>query len=394
MRDRVLMVHGIWTKGAWQDEVARVFKPHFDCICIKYPHYRWFGPLALILEPYVLLILALVVVVFHKWPVASYVEYALYGLLLVAAYLATYLRRSRAFNTVLTQASPYAQRRFQQETHLIAHSLGTYLIGRALRARPEFHLGRVVLVGCVLPRSFAWSQLRAVGVKNTPKCLAVRNEIARKDVVVCLAWLMSWLIRGLGIAGFAGFKGSTALIHTVQDPSQPCPSCPAAMALVHNVLAKELGHSGTFVGTGYAEAFWMVFFWDIEPPEYADFIDLCNTAAGLEREWSPASRAAGHVDPRLVNIEAQLHSRKWRWCGGKFGDYVAQEVQSRFPISGQALQDSVGLAVHGTWLVVLQAMEAWQLRVQQGFPDDPASDAVIAWLNPKEAVRRAVAVRL
>jgi len=389
MRDSVLMVHGVWSNGAWHKEVAWVYKPHFrECISIKYPQYRWFGPLALILEPYVVVVLVLVVVVLYKWPVAGYFKIALYGFLLIVAYLATYLRRTRAFNTVLRQASPYAQRPFQPQTHLIAHSLGTYLMGRALRDRPEFHLGRVVLVGCVIPRSFAWSELRA-------KCLAVRNELARKDVVVYLAWLMSWLIRGLGISGFSGFNGPPDLIHDVENPSQVCTSCPTPTVLVHNMLARALGHSGTFVGTGYAEAFWLLFFWGIEPPEYAEFIDLCNAAAGLEREWSTVSRAAGHEDPRLIEIKARLRNRIWRWCSGTFGDYVAQEVQSRFPTSGEPLQFSVGLAITGTWQLVRQGMEARLLRIdrkRQGLPDDPAVELATAWLNPKEAVRRAVAL--
>lgn len=389
MRDSILMVHGVWSNGAWHEDVAWVYKPHFrQCISIKYPHYRWFGPLALIMEPYVVLVLAIVTVVLNKWPVTRYVQFGLYGFILIAAYLATYLRRSLAFNTVLRQAGSYAQRLDQEQTHLIAHSLGTYLIGRALLKRPEFYLGRVVLVGCVLPRKFAWSEVRT-------KCLAVRNELARKDFVVYLAWLMSWLIRGLGIGGFSGFKGPPDLVHDVNDISQVCPSCPTQIALIHNLLAKELGHTGTFVGTGYAEAFWLLFFWGIEPPEYAEFIDLCNAAAGLEREWSAVYRKKGHVDARLVKIEAQLHTRTWRWCGGTFGDYVAQEVQGRFPASGASLQESVRLAIQGTWQLVRQGMEARLLRTdrkRQGLPDDPAAELATAWLNPKEAVRRAVAL--
>ena len=85
----------------------------------------------------------------------------------------------------------------------------------------------------------------------------------------------------------------------------------------------------------------------------------------------------------------------WRWCGGTFGDYVGQEVQSRFSTSGESLQFSVGLAITGTWQLVRQGMEARLLRIdrkRQGLPDDPAVELATAWLNPKEAVRRAVAL--
>src|SRR5438552_2261476 len=145
MRDRVLMVHGIWTKGAWQEDVAWVYAPHFDCIVIKYPYYRWLGPLNLILEPYVLIVIGVVLVAMYWWRVSSHTQIWLIGFLLFAAYLSTYVRRTCAFNKILNEAGPYAQPQSQSQTHLIAHSLGTYLTGRALRTRAEFYLGRIVL---------------------------------------------------------------------------------------------------------------------------------------------------------------------------------------------------------------------------------------------------------
>ncbi len=395
MRERLLTVHGIWTKGAWQEEVARVFAPHFDCISVKYPQYRLLGPLNLVLEPYVLVVLGLLLLALHIWHASDWVWDALICFLLIVAYFATYLRRTRAFHTVLGQASRYAQRPYQSQTHLIAHSLGTYLTGRALRTRSEFHVGRIVFVGCVLPRPFPWLTLRAVGVNTAYKFLEVRNELARRDIVVCMAWLMSWLIRGLGVSGFGGFRGPPTLIHNVEDPGRPCTTCHAHGAVIHNVVSKHLGHSGTFVGSGYAEAFWLPFLWGIEPPEYQDFLQYCNLAAALEREWSMTARATGYVDPRLVIIETRLRNENWRWTAGTFGAYVEQEVLSRYRASGQPLNQSVSLAVRGTWRSVMLALEARQTRedrFRRRLPADPVVDATIAWLNPREAVRRAVAL--
>src|SRR6266478_6534067 len=56
IRERVLTIHGIESSGDWQED-ARAFAPHFACKTIKYPHYRWLGPLMLLLEPYVFLVL-------------------------------------------------------------------------------------------------------------------------------------------------------------------------------------------------------------------------------------------------------------------------------------------------------------------------------------------------
>lgn len=397
MRDCLLTVHGIWTKGPWQEEVARIFAPHFDCISIKYPQYRWLGPVNLLLEPYVVVVLGLLLVVLRKWITADRAWDPVIVCSLIAAYSMTFLRRTRAFKTILANTSPYASRFHQSHTHVIAHSLGTYLIGRALRTRSDFHLGRIVLVGCVLPRAFAWSTLRAVGVSKTSRFLAVRNEVARKDIVVCMAWSMSWLIYGLGIAGFLGFKGPPELVHKVESPAQPCTQCHKQMAIVHNVVSRDLGHSDTFVGSGYAETFWLPFLWGIEPAEYHDFIQYCKLAGGLEREWSSKARAAGYIDPRLVKVENEFRRKSWQWCSGSFGAYVEQEVHSRYPVSGEPLNQSVSLAVRGTWQSVVLALEAWQVREERfrdGLPGDSEMEGRIAWLNPRKAVRRAVALLL
>jgi len=393
MRNYVLLVHGIWTKGSWQEEVAWHYAPHFECIVIKYPYYRWLGPLNLILEPYVLLIMAVPLAAMHTWPVFNDIRIGLVSFLLFAAYLATYVRRTCAFNKILNMAGPYAQLQNQSHTHLIAHSLGTYLTGRALRTRSDFYLGRIVLVGCVLPRRFPWSTF-GPGGNNTSKYLAVRNERARRDIVVWIAWCMSWLIRGLGIAGYRGFRRSQDLVHDVSNPWQVCPACIDRTALIHNVES-SLGHSGTFVSSGYAEAFWLPFLWGIEPSEYVKFVNLCKLAAALDREWTPASQRAGHVDPRLVVIEAQLRNASWQWTGGEFGNFVKREVESRFPSSRLSSEQFVALAIRGTWQLVTNAMEARLARLdrrRRNAKEDPAADVAIAWLNPEQAVRRAVAL--
>jgi len=395
MRERVLTVHGIWTSGKWQQVVASVFDPHFECIAIKYRHYRWLGPLCLVLEPYVLLVLGLTLLSFRRWPVSHCARITAIILLLVVAYLATYVRRYFAFSTFLKQTGDYARPAKQTQTHIIAHSLGTYLTGRALQTRNDFHIGRVVLVGCVLPRRFPWQKLRAVGTADDQyRYLNVRNDLARKDLVVYTAWLMSWLVRGLGLAGFAGFKGSSTLIHDPEDPTKPCSQCPCDTVRIHNVLSKHLGHSGTFVSSMHAEVFWLPFLWGIDPSEYADFLRLCNAAAALDREWTDDAWKTGYVDKRLIDIEKRLRELRWG-STGTFEDSVLKEVLSRYRPDTEELDDLTALAVRGVWQSVRQAMQAWDnrdKRRKQKLPNDPTSDAAIAWLNPYEAMRRSVAL--
>jgi pimeloyl-ACP methyl ester carboxylesterase len=417
--ERILTIHGIETSGDWQDELARAFAPHFACTSIKYPHYRWLGALKLILEPYVLVVLGLVTVaLFYESQPFGWVRFWALTVLFLAAYLATYLRRTLAFNRAYRQASDFARADSQQRTHLIAHSLGTYLMGRALKSRPDVHVGRVVFVGCVLPRSFPWSALPTMTGDPPYRYLQVRNELGRKDVVVRLAWAMSWAIRGLGRAGFSGFVNSDDLVHTITSAEETCIMCPPKRALVHNVTGKHFGHSDAFVGSGYAETFWLPFLWGIEPREYQEFAKLCNLAAALERSWSSGARSAGHVDPRLREVEEKLLKKEWAWCDGPFGKFLAAELRSRFKVSDEELPGYIALAARGTWQAFnlgLEARVARQERIAKALNSgasaptksrltlrppiqstqidlmyDPATDEPITWLNPRIAIIRAV----
>ena len=419
IRERVLTIHGIESSGDWQEDVARAFAPHFACKTIKYPHYRWLGPLKLLLEPYVFLVLgatAAVVLFLKKY--SSLTGWIVFMSLFLIAYFASYWRRSCAFNHILKQVSLYAKPDDQSETHLIAHSLGTYLMGLALRKRANIHLGRIVLVGCVLPRSFPWKTLTALSGTGY-RFIDVRNEVGRKDIVVWSAWAMSWLIRGLGVAGLRGFKGEESFIHTLSTPGPSCPLGNSCSAKIHNMFSEYLGHSDAFVGSGYAEAFWLPYLWGIEPEEYQQFRLSCKLAAGLERPWSAGARAQGHVDPRLIAVENKLLGSSWRWCNGSFAQYVQQEVASKKNVTGQELDQLTALAARGVWQVIHLAAQARlnrqerlsvQLATRQttlaqkiGFDwrrhrvfsnaelvYDPTIDQIMEYLDPRSAVRWSV----
>ena len=419
IRERVLTIHGIQTSGDWQEDVARAFAPHFACKTIKYPHYRWLGPVKLLLEPYVFVVLgAIAATVLFLTNHASWIAWVVLATLVVISYLASYWRRSCAFNHVLNQVSVYAKPDDQSETHLIAHSLGTYLMGLALRKRSNIHLGRIVLVGCVLPRSFPWHTLTGLS-GSAYRFLDIRNEVGQRDSVVWCAWIMSWLIRGLGVAGLRGFRGEAAFVHTLSSPGLSCPQGNSCLAKIHNMLSQYLGHSDAFVGSGYAETFWLPYLWGIDPEEYQQFLLCCKLAAGLERPWSSSARAQGHVDPRLIAVENKLSASSWRWCNGSFERYVQQEVASKKNLSGPQLHQQTGLAVRGVWQVIHLAVQArlkrqerltaqlatrkksWAQKIgldwrrHRVFSDeelvyDPVADEMMEYLDPRSAVRWAV----
>jgi hypothetical protein len=392
-KDYVITVHGIWTAGKWQQDIAYVYAPHFECISVTYPQYRWLGPLDLVSEPPILALALAAWIIVHRLGYSTPRQILVCLPLLMGAYLASYYKRKRAFDVLLKQASPYVQ--VGQRTHIIAHSLGTYLIGRALSERHDFQAGRIVLVGCVLPVGFPWERFRAVGLNDALlKYVAVRNELATKDYVVWIAWIVSPIIRGLGRAGLAGFDQASGLVHNLIDPRGSCTKCQEKEGMIHNVTS-DLGHSDTFVNSGYAETFWLPFLWGIDPAEYADFIRFCNLAASLEREWTPVSRRVGHVDSRLIKIEKELRGRSWKFTNGTFEDFVLAEVLSRYPKPAKTdeLESLMASAVHGTWLAVMEGMKARQEREERrrsGQQRNLVAEDAIAWLNPFLAVRRAV----
>src|SRR5262249_41117906 len=90
------------------------------------------------------------------------------------------------------------------EFNVIAHSNGTYMLGRSLKKTPGMHFENVTLAGSVLPMRFPWDDLVA-----NEQVGRVRNDRANRDWPVALLCnaLRGLQMRDVGTAGFAGFKG-------------------------------------------------------------------------------------------------------------------------------------------------------------------------------------------
>lgn len=95
----------------------------------------------------------------------------------------------------------YVSRNPNVVIHVVAHSNGTFLLGRCMQAVPSMRFGRVALLGSVLPADFSWSRVRGRG-----QLQLVRNERSCRDAPVAL--LCSGL-RGLGMTdiGSSGYLG-------------------------------------------------------------------------------------------------------------------------------------------------------------------------------------------
>src|SRR6267378_6724321 len=102
---RVITIHGICTNGRWQERIAPVLWPHFKPASVKYPHYRWLGPLDMVLEPWILFpgILSLVLAA-RRGRLVGHWYWVAWAFLLVAAHWGTRFRQEKALESFLEQA--------------------------------------------------------------------------------------------------------------------------------------------------------------------------------------------------------------------------------------------------------------------------------------------------
>ena len=316
---KIVTVHGINTKGEWQDKVEGVFKPHFECVHIRYPHYRHLGASQLIFELHVLAFgLAITALVYWFTRPRTTAAWVVFALFLVLARICASRRREN----VVAYFSRQLQKRLEpgERAHLIAHSFGTYLIGRTLLKWKNTRFDSIILTGSVLSHRFGWEELKSRDFHSIKR---VRNEQGLKDLVAAAAVLFYGTIPNMGYAGYLGFKGDEELIHDNRDPNERCPLCkPKEIALVHNVRL-PIGHSDHFLTIGHALSFWLPYFWGIEPCEYQDWLDLCQEASEAEEQFGPVSRD-------LIRYENWISSTSWQWCDGlTLEKYVRAEALLR-----------------------------------------------------------------
>ena len=91
-----------------------------------------------------------------------------------------------------------------QEINFIAHSMGTYMLCRALEQDHSIKLNRVILCGTFLPRKFDWSK-----ILERNQVQAVLHQMASRDIWVRVA---TFFLRDGGPSGTLGFyRGDSAV---------------------------------------------------------------------------------------------------------------------------------------------------------------------------------------
>ena len=322
---RVITVHGVNSKGEWQEEVAKALGLFFNFEPIKYNHYRWFLGTELVLCPFVWLplgtLLALAILVGWVHGGRGICLWILVIFLLAALGAFPYrLWAVKKFREKLSQ-------RFEKGGPfpcLIAHSFGTYLSGRAMRDLPWPNYDRMVLAGCVLKGNFPWESVRG---SNPFRFHEVRNEMAARDNVARLAAWLDRLIPGFGSAGYSGFKGTTQWVHNVGSANIVCSACDSSKvrAPIHNIKCEELGHSDVFLGPAYAVIYWLPFLWGYDPAAYRYFLSVCF-------EISRAT-TTGQKEAMKTNYQI-LRTISWGQIPKKSLD---QEIQDAVPDSHNPL---------------------------------------------------------
>ena len=80
---------------------------------------------------------------------------------------------------------------------IIAHSLGSWILCKAIEKYTHLRFDKIILCGSIVPRRFDWE---AVYARN--QVTAVHNEVGKKDVWARFSKFFAW---GTGDSGFIGF---------------------------------------------------------------------------------------------------------------------------------------------------------------------------------------------
>jgi pimeloyl-ACP methyl ester carboxylesterase len=299
-RKPVLLVHGIQWDKKWQEHIEPALAQFMRPVPITYDWFQKAGPLLVFSEPWLLVPgVALAILAFLVGKAIGIAIGLAAILLIVLAFSSVGLsfRRQAALDAYYKLAGDDLLAR----PHVIAHSFGTYLTGRLLNEIPGASAERVVLVGCVLPRSFNWD-----GLLKSQKVHAVRNDHSKRDWVVGLAGLMSAALRKeLGTSGRSGFRTSSA--HSI-EPNLICPQCGVVPGSIHNINCSAFGHSAYFYARTHVAKYWLPFFWNIDSGEYVALLDNCQTYA---------TACEDENDAGIAELERKAQSTSLRWTGGQ-----------------------------------------------------------------------------
>lgn len=184
----VLLIHGIRTQADWQEMVVDVLEGSTTkVIPIRYGYFD----------------------VFRFW--------------------FPFKTRSKPINRVEKEIENVKELYPKARLSIIAHSYGTYIIGRILHSNFNLNIDKLIFCGSVLKASYSWEEAyRRGNIKKE----GIINECGKKDIWPILAKITSW---GYGDSGTHGF------------------GCAFVTDRFHNVT------HGEYLKRGFVEIYWRPF---------------------------------------------------------------------------------------------------------------------------------------
>jgi hypothetical protein len=265
VKQTLFSIHGIYTDGEWQKGAERVVRDLFDHTQIHYPEYRRFAILKLGGDLIFLTLGAVVLLIGARehW-YQSFTQATVLIVLLAIGFIATnsYLRRYMKRLVTRVHLEHFDPIPLGKYPSVLAHSLGSYVVCSVLERFEGVRLGKIILDGCVVTRTYPWS-------KMVPRFERVFNEIGGTDPVPHLAALLGLTMRGMGSAGARGFRGEGVTRGTINPSGSGtiwegggtcCPRHSAGFpsgTFVHNLWYGRIPHSGYHTGVTHARRFWL-----------------------------------------------------------------------------------------------------------------------------------------
>lgn len=93
---------------------------------------------------------------------------------------------------------------------IVAHSFGSYILAAALRQYPQIKFDRIILCGSIVPVDYDWESV----ILKRGQASVVLNQFGRRDIWVRLA---EWVVSDAGPSGHQGFKNTVSGRVTQQD---------------------------------------------------------------------------------------------------------------------------------------------------------------------------------
>jgi pimeloyl-ACP methyl ester carboxylesterase len=301
----LILVHGIRTKGSWQDQLSPLIEHFYKPVHVRYWQYRGiFGFLSVFCEIWVFFILFVVAYVTY---LLEFISGLGFGVAIVFACLLSISPHAVKFrrDAALSAYKQAVKDTLNESPHLIAHSFGTHLTARILSHQPNAVFRQVILSASVLPSDFDWhAHINGGRVAN------VRNDFSRGDWVGHWANFLGRFHSDFGNAGSVGIKKYSKIVHKLKAPHVICDLCLSKekSAPIHDVDCSNMGHTDAFIGTSHFRRWWLPFLWGFDPAEHSKLLKMC-------KDWTEANKS--HDAVTILSIENLLKVQIWGWCEWK-----------------------------------------------------------------------------